>query len=125
MGRRGVAASTALILTLSACAGDQKTESILTANPQLDMIGHWTLSAPNAPSCGIEFDGMPGDDKGVARPEGGCPGAFFMSRHWALAREALVLTIVDEKYQPLGELKFSANKFFGQSSSGLPIELTR
>ena len=86
------------------------------------MAGRWILAAPNAPSCGLNFNGSAGAREGTVSPEGGCPGKFFMSRRWSLASGAL--TIVDEDSQPLATLSYANGHFAGQTATGLPVTLT-
>jgi hypothetical protein len=87
------------------------------------MAGRWMLSAPNAPACGMNFEGAPGQTQGAIEPEGGCPGKFFMSRHWQLAQDQL--TINDHENEPLAQLKFAGGHFEGQSTAGTPVRLAR
>jgi len=114
------------ILLLAGCAGEQltvATSSPPPAGPPSTMSGRWFLVAPNAPPCGISFNGSSGAPEGRIAPEGGCPGRFFLSRRWALAGDAL--TISDEGGQPLGTLKFTDGKFDGEAVSGMKITLAR
>ena len=108
-------------LALAACGsvGDQ------TAAPQTTeiMTGRWILSAPNAPSCGMNFAGAPGAHEGTIEPEGGCPGKFFTSRHWTLEQSAL--TINDHENQPLAHLTVADDRFEGQATAGPPVTLNR
>ncbi|HME29357.1 MAG TPA: AprI/Inh family metalloprotease inhibitor [Pseudolabrys sp.] len=87
------------------------------------MAGRWVLSAPNAPSCGLEFGGEPGARAGKVAADGGCPGNFYMSRRWAI--EGGVLTITSSENQPLAQLKVVGPNFEGQSTSGTPLKLAR
>jgi hypothetical protein len=107
---------------LAACATEQ-APAPATPTPQSDMSGRWLLSAPNAPPCGMEFGGVPGQQQGIVRPEGGCPGKFFMSRHWSLAQDTL--TITDGDNALLAQLKIAGDHFAGQSSTGTPVALSR
>ena len=70
------------------------------------MAGRWILTAPNAPSCGMNFAGAPGAREGTVSPEGGCPGKFFLSRRWALEQDALVIN--DDENNPLARLNSPA-----------------
>ena len=81
------------------------------------------LAAPNAPPCGMNFGGAAGAQQGSIAPEGGCPGNFFMSRHWTLAGN--VLTINDHEDKPLAELKLAGAGYEGQSTTGTPVTLGR
>jgi len=111
-----------MALMLAGCA----TEPFAAQEPaaaNAGMPGRWILSAPNAPSCGMEFVGEPGASQGGIQPEGGCPGDFFMSRHWALAQNTL--TIVDGEERPLATLTLAKDGFQGASVSGVPVTLAR
>jgi len=114
-------------LMLAGCASATKvSEPAAPATPavaKLDMNGRWMLSAPNAPSCGMNFEAAPGAYEGAIRPEGGCPGNFFMSRHWTLAQGQL--TISDHKNEMLGQLTLSGARFAGKSTAGTPVTLAR
>jgi hypothetical protein len=91
--------------------------------PVQDMTGRWILTAPNAPSCGMNFSGASGAREGPVLPEGGCPDKFFMSRRWAFEQDALVIN--DEDNAPLAQLKFAGDRFTGQSAAGTPVTLVR
>src|SRR5450830_319487 len=88
-----------IALMLAGCAGSSFSDSTPAAPqaPSMDMAGRWMLSAPNAPSCGMNFGGAAGAREGTIAPEGGCPGNFFMSRHWTLERDALVINDHEDK----------------------------
>ena len=122
MGARRIAGGIVTALMLGACTTEQGPTPP-TPLPQNDMTGRWTLAAPNAPACGMEFEGTPGQPQGTINPDGGCPGKFYTSRTWALAQD--VLTIADDKNEPLAQLKPSGGQFTGQSTAGLPVTLTR
>jgi hypothetical protein len=87
------------------------------------MTGRWILSAPNAPSCGLEFGGAANARTGPVAPDGGCPGNFYMSRRWEM--DGSVLTIADDENQPLAQLRPGGTRFEGQSIGGAPITLAR
>ncbi|HEY6023541.1 MAG TPA: AprI/Inh family metalloprotease inhibitor [Pseudolabrys sp.] len=87
------------------------------------MTGRWLLSAPNAPSCGLEFGGAAGARAGAISPDGGCPANFYTSRRWAM--DGSVLTIADDENQPLAQLRPAGARFEGQSISGVPVTLAR
>jgi hypothetical protein len=110
-----------LALSLAGCAGRPLGAEKSAA--EFTMTGRWILGAPNAPSCGLNFNVVPGAQQGTIAPEGGCPGDFFTSRRWTLAEGTL--TIADEESQPLAQLKFAGDRFAGQSTGGIPITLTR
>ncbi len=59
MGARRIAGAIVMALMLAACASEQGPTPP-TPLPQNDMTGRWMLAAPNAPACGMEFDGAPG-----------------------------------------------------------------
>jgi len=109
-----------VVLTLSGCAGER---SFGPPTADASMAGRWVLSAPNAPSCGLEFGGEPGARAGKVAADGGCPGNFYMSRRWAI--EGGVLTITSSENQPLAQLKVVGPNFEGQSTSGTPLKLAR
>ncbi len=71
----------------------------------------------------MKFEGEPGRQDGAIRPEGGCPGNFYTSRHWSLAQDTL--TIVDHNNAPLAQLKLAGDRFAGQSTAGVPVTLAR
>lgn len=110
-----------LAMSLAGCAGGPLGTEKSAA--EFTMVGRWILSAPNAPSCGMNFNVAPGVAQGTIAPEGGCAGDFFMSRRWTLAEGTL--TIADEESRPLAQLKFAGDRFAGQSTGGIPITLTR
>ena len=113
-----------VVLTLTGCAGEQLSLDSSAQTPVDDsMTGRWILSAPNAPSCGLEFGGAAGARAGSVAPDGGCPGNFYMSRRWAI--EGGVLTITGQERQPLAQLKVVGTRFEGQSSAGMPVTLSR
>jgi hypothetical protein len=113
-----------VVLTLTGCAGEQLSLDSSAQTPVDDsMTGRWILSAPNAPSCGLEFGGAAGARAGSVAPDGGCPDNFYMSRRWAI--EGGVLTITGQESQPLAQLKVIGTRFEGQSSTGRPITLSR
>ena len=86
------------------------------------MDGRWILSAPNAPSCGMNFT-APAATSGSATPDGGCPERFYLSRRWQLADGTL--TIVDADDAALGTLSVVGDHFEGKSDAGTPITLSR
>lgn len=93
--------------------------------PAISMAGHWILASPQAGVCGMNFEGKPGATSGAIHPEGGCPGKFFTSRHWALDKGTLVIR--DHKDRPLARLTWSEPKvsFVGKAVSGLQVSLAR
>lgn len=112
-----------IALTLAGCAGQG---SLFGGKPQQDdngMAGRWILAAPNAPSCGMNFTGASGARSGNVSPEGGCPGNFYLSRHWLLEQDALVIN--DDEDRPLARLPMSGGRYEGTSTAGLPLTLTR
>ena len=120
-----IAESLVIITLLTGCASGELAAPAAapTPTPKLEMPGRWMLSAPNAPACGMNFEGAPGEKQGAVEPEGGCPGKFFMSRHWQLAQGQL--TINDHQNEPLGQLKLVGGYFQGQSAAGMPVTLKR
>ena len=121
MSARRTAGALVMTLMLAACA----TNDGPTAQPQSDMTGRWMLSAPNAPACGMEFNGAPGQMQGTINPEGGCPGNFFTSKRWSFAQDTLTLTIADDKDAPLAQLALGNGQFTGKSTAGMPVTLSR
>ena len=121
-----VAIGVLVVLTLTGCAGEQFSlgSSAPAPDPVDDsMTGRWILSAPNTPSCGLEFGGAAGARAGSVAPDGGCPGNFYMSRRWAI--EGSALTITGQDSQPLAQLKVVGTHFEGQSNVGTPVTLSR
>jgi hypothetical protein len=109
---------------LAACATEQgPVPAALT--PQSDMTGRWLLTAPNAPPCGMEFGGAPGQVAGPIVPEGGCPGKFFTSRRWTFAQDTLTLTITDRDNVPLAQFTLGGGQFAGKTTAGQPVTLSR
>jgi hypothetical protein len=122
----------AVAMTLAGCAGAGLSPSVEEAPPapNVAMAGRWMLSAPAAPSCGMRFTqanpqaGATGNAMGGSiAPEGGCPGNFFTSRHWAFESGRLVIR--DHNSEPLAQLAFADGHFTGQSTAGMPVTLTR
>jgi hypothetical protein len=119
-----VAAGVLIILLLAGCAGGSFGNSAPAApTPDTTMAGRWILTAPGAPSCGVNFGGAPGARTGKVSPEGGCPANFYLSRNWALEQDALVIN--DDENNPLAQLKFAGARFEGQSTAGTPVTLAR
>ena len=112
-----------MAVMLSACATEQGPAP--TPTPQSDMSGRWLLSAPNAPPCGMEFGGAPGQVDGSIVPDGGCPGKFFTSKRWTFAQDTLTLIIADRDNAPLAQLTLVGGRFTGKSTAGLPVTLSR
>jgi predicted small lipoprotein YifL len=123
MGAR-IAGAVVMLSTLAACAGNQGPTPPLPL-PQADMAGRWTLAAPNAPACGMEFTVGPGRQEGIVVPEGGCPGQFYTSHRWSFAEDTQTLTISDEENAPLAQLKPAGTQFIGRSTTGMPVTLAR
>jgi Protease inhibitor Inh len=121
MGALRIAGGLVMTVMLGACTNDGATPP--APLQQFVMTGRWMLSAPNAPPCGMEFDGEPGRQEGAIRPDGGCPGNLFMSRRWTLTQDTL--TIADDNNEPLAALKLAEGGFAGQSTAGLPVTLAR
>jgi hypothetical protein len=121
-----VATGALVVFTLTGCAGEQISVGSSTPAPapiDASMTGRWILTAPNSPSCGLEFRGAADARSGAVGPDGGCPGNFYTSRRWAM--EGNVLTIADDENQPLAQLRPGATRFEGQSTNGVPVTLER
>jgi hypothetical protein len=113
-------------LILAACGGGQNlfgSAPPAASDQDIIMPGRWILTAPNAPSCGMNFSGIPGKNEGTITPEGGCPERFFTSQHWALDKD--MLTINDDQNNPLATLTFANGQFEGKSTSDTPVTLAR
>ena len=117
------AAGLALALVLAGCAGGQSLLSGASTPAPESMNGRWVLSAPNAPSCGLNFAGSAGALTGTFSPEGGCPERFYLSRHWAIGESGL--TITDDNTNKHTTKTFSGGQFSGASASGTPVKLSR
>ena len=124
MGGRRIAGAVVIGLTLGACATNEGPTPP-APQPQNDMSGRWILSAPNAPPCSMEFQGLPGQMQGTINPEGGCPGNFFTSKRWTFIQDTLTLTIADRENQPLAQLALGDGRFTGKSTAGMPVTLSR
>lgn len=119
-----LASTAVLTLSLAACAGsggllpgvEQKPPE-----PKVDMAGRWLLITPDAPSCGMIFSA--GSDSGTIKPEGGCPGDFFTSRHWTMENDDLVIR--DHNSEPLAQLHFAGGRFEGKSTKGSQVTVAR
>jgi hypothetical protein len=48
-----------------------------------NLAGKWTLAAPGAGSCVMNFGAQPDAIEGTIAPAGGCPYNFFTSRKWS------------------------------------------
>jgi hypothetical protein len=112
-----------VLLTLTGCTAERT--SLESAAPQKDLTvpGRWILSAPNAPSCGLEFGGSASGRAGSVSPDGGCPGNFYRSRRWSMEDGAI--TITDAENQPLAHFRLAGDRYEGQSTSGMPMTLSR
>jgi len=115
-----------IALMLAGCAGEQlslgETKPATPAAPKVEMGGRWMLATPNAPVCGMRFNGASGAREGTIAPEGGCPGNFFTSRHWAFENNELV--IKDHNSEPLANLTFDNGKFEGKAATGMQVTLS-
>jgi hypothetical protein len=126
MTARPSTGSVLVVLTLTGCAGEQfSLGSSAPAPAPIDatMVGRWVLTAQNAPSCGLEFNGATSARAGTVTPDGGCPGNFYMSRRWAM--EGGALTITSDENQPLAQFKSAGTHFEGQSTAGTAVKLSR
>jgi len=120
------AAGVLAMLLLAGCAGGQfgmGGPPEAPPAPAVNMAGHWMLATPDGPGCGMNFGGAAGAKEGTIAPEGGCPGNFFMSRHWSLDKGTL--TIADHEYRPLAQLKLANGGFGGTSTAGAAVTLAR
>ncbi|HEU4661129.1 MAG TPA: AprI/Inh family metalloprotease inhibitor [Pseudolabrys sp.] len=116
------------VLLLAGCAGEQpslfgKAASPAPPAPKIAMTGRWLLAEPGVKPCGMRFGGAAGAQEGSIAPEGGCPGNFFTSRHWAIENGTLV--IKDHRNEPLANLAFANGQFQGTSVTGTPVTLSR
>ncbi len=92
--------------------------------PRPEMNGRWTLASPAGGLCGFNLSQAPGFAGGPVAPEGGCPGQFYMSRHWAFEHGGLVIR--DHQGQVLGQLSpAGSGRFEGRAAAGFPIVLAR
>ena len=64
---------------LAGCAGGsvRRIDAGGGADADIDMTGRWILSAPNAPSCGMNFAGAPGAQRRHHRAGGRLPGQIL------------------------------------------------
>jgi hypothetical protein len=117
-----VAGGALIALMLAGCAGQGFS---LGNKPQADtpMAGRWILAAPSAPNCGMNFTGGPGARNGNVSPEGGCPGNFYLSRHWLFEQDALVIN--DDEDNSLVRLQLTGGRYEGISTAGLSVTLAR
>ena len=125
MGFVPVIRTAALVVLLSGCTAN--TLSVTGAETSMlppEMTGRWILTAPNAPSCGMQFTAR-GAGEGTVLPEGGCPGDFYLARGWRLTGGKLVIAGDNAESAPLGTLEFSNNRFAGKDNAGVPITLAR
>ena len=113
-----------IALALQGCAGGQVPSGSSAPQPTDNSLpGRWLLTMPNAPPCGLEFDGAPGARSGKVAPDGGCPGNFYTSRRWAM--EGGTLTVSNELNESLAQFKLAGQQFEGQSVAGIPLGLAR
>ena len=122
MSARRIAGGIVLAVMLSACATNDGPAPP-APQPQNDMRGRWMLAAPNAPPCGMEFQGVPGQLQGTINPEGGCPGNFFTSRKWTFEHGAMIIR--DHKSEVLAELSLAGGRFEGHQTGGGALSLSR
>jgi protease inhibitor Inh len=112
-----------LALMLAGCAGQGFSFGGKPQQPNVGIAGRWILAAPNAPTCGMNFTGAAGARNGNISPEGGCPGNFYMSRHWLLDQDTLVIS--DDDDNTLARLPPAGTRYEGQSVAGLAVALAR
>jgi hypothetical protein len=98
-----IAVKLLMAILSTGCASEQLAAPDSASS--IEMAGRWVLAVPNAPTCSMIFESAAGKTQGALRPEGGCPGKLFMSRHWQLAQG--LLTINDHENQPPAQLKFA------------------
>ena len=92
--------------------------------PQVDLAGRWLLSSPGRGQCHMTFvSAAPTAVDGTIKPEGGCPGKFYMSRKWTYDQTGL--TLRDHNGQPLAQLASEGGNFQGKATSGEPVALMR
>jgi hypothetical protein len=117
------AGAVALALALADCAGGLPGMEEKPPAPKVEMAGRWLLLGPNAPSCGMLFVAAADGQSGSIKPEGGCPGDFFTSRHWSFEQDELV--IANHNSEPLAQLRFVGGRFEGKSTGGMQVTLAR
>jgi hypothetical protein len=123
--------STGLILlsatVLAGCWGiDRPAVQTAAMNPAptTDLAGQWTLSAPGAGSCVMNFAGPPGTVEGTIAPAGGCPFSFFTSRKWNYVTGGLIIR--DQKSEVLAQLSpIGPDRYEGRTSDGQDVTLSR
>ena len=92
--------------------------------PPTSLDGKWTLSAPGAGSCTMNFGAQPDATEGTIAPAGGCPFDFFTSRKWDYAAARFVIR--DHRAQVLAQLSpIGPDRFEGRTSDGQDVELAR
>jgi hypothetical protein len=111
-----------IALLPAGCAGGA-LENAAPAVAPAEMAGRWILAAPDAPSCGMNFKGVAGANRGNVTPEGGCPGKFFTGAHWTL--EQGTLAINDRANEPLAHFTFANGRFEGQDIAGTVVTLAQ
>jgi len=111
-----------IALLPAGCAGGALEHAAPAAAPT-EMAGRWILAAPDAPSCGINFKGVPGANRGTVTPEGGCPGKFFTGERWTLEQGALEIN--DRANEPLAHFTFANGRFEGQDIAGTAVTLAQ
>jgi len=121
---RKIAGGVLIGWALAGCAGQSLSSGGSNSPaPEMAMAGRWILTAPRAPSCGMNFAGAAGASAGTVSPEGGCPGNFYLSRTWTLEPDALVIN--DDENNPIARLGFSGERFQGLSTTGTAVTLVR
>jgi hypothetical protein len=117
------AGAVALAFALADCAGTLPGTEDKPPAPKIEMAGRWLLLGANAPSCGMSFGIAADGQSGSIKPEGGCPGDFFTSRHWTFEQDELV--IANHNSEPLAQLRFVGGRFEGKSTGGMQVTLAR
>jgi Protease inhibitor Inh len=92
--------------------------------PPKNLGGKWTLAAPGADSCAMNFTAPPDAIEGTIAPDRGCPFNFFTSRKWSYTAASLI--IHDHNALPLARLSpVGPDRYEGRSSDGQEVTLSR
>jgi Protease inhibitor Inh len=123
MARIGTTSGILVVLTLTGCAGEWAALESAPTQKDLTIPGRWILWTANAPTCGLEFGGAASGRAGSVSPDGGCPEKFYTSRRWSMDGGAI--TITDAENQPLAHFRLVGDHYEGQSTTGIPMTLSR
>jgi protease inhibitor Inh len=118
-----VTGAAVLCLALAACGATMPGVEDKPPAAKFEMTGRWLLTAANAPACGMTFGISAEPESGGIKPEGGCPGDFFTSRHWRLQHDDLLIS--NHNDEPLAQLRFVGGRFEGKSTGGMQVTLAR